>query len=84
MIRAKAEVYYNFEKPARYFCNLDKHNYTNKVIHCLKHKDRVIRNQQEILYRTKTSTQTCFKVNEQLTPLRKTTLFINASNIEHL
>ena len=53
MIRAKAEAYFNFEKPTRYFCNLEKRNYTNKVIHKLKHKDRVITNQQEILDITK-------------------------------
>ena len=36
IIRAKIEGYYNFEKPTKYFCNLEKRNYINKVVHRLR------------------------------------------------
>ena len=84
MIRAKAEAYYNFEKSTRYFCNLKKRNYTNKVIHRLKHKGRVITNQQEILDITKHFYSNLLQSKRASNPLRKQTLFINESNIEHL
>ena len=77
MIRAKAEAYCNFEKPTRYFCNLEKRNYANKVIHRLKHKDRVITNQQEILDITKHFYSKLLQSKRASNPLRKRTLFIN-------
>ena len=49
MLRAKAEKYCNFEKPTKYFCNLEKQNYICKLISRLKHNDRIITKQDEIL-----------------------------------
>ena len=49
IIRAKVECYYNFEKPTKYFCNLEKQNYINKIDHRLRFKNNMVTNQNDIL-----------------------------------
>ena len=57
MLRAKAEKYCNFEKQTKYFCNLQKQNYTCKLISGLKHNDRIITKQDEIVNLVKKNLQ---------------------------
>ena len=49
MLRAKAQKYIDFEKPTKYFCNLEKQNYTGKVVNKIRTNNGVITNQQTIL-----------------------------------
>ena len=48
MLRAKSQKYIDFEKPTKYFCNLEKQNYTGKV-NKIMIKNETITNQQMIL-----------------------------------
>ena len=51
MIRSKAQNIDQGEKPTKYFCGLEKHNYTSKVIgHVEKEDGSIITNQTEILW----------------------------------
>ena len=50
MIRSKAQYIDQGEKPTKYFCGLEKHNYTSKIIGQVEKEDRsIIVNQTEIL-----------------------------------
>ena len=49
MLRAKAQKYIDFEKPTKYFCNLEKQNYTGKVVNKIRINNGIITNQQNIL-----------------------------------
>ena len=49
MLRAKSQKYIDFEKPTKYFCNLEKQNYTSKVVNKIMIKNETITNQQMIL-----------------------------------
>lgn len=53
MIRSKAQYIDKGEKPTKFFCGLEKHNYTSKVITQLeKYDGSMIRDQNEILKET--------------------------------
>ena len=41
MIRAKCKYYEDGEKPTKYFCSLEKRNYTSKIIRKLSINDNV-------------------------------------------
>ena len=49
MLRARAQKYIDFEKPTKYFCNLEKQNYTSKVVNKVRTSNGMITNQQTIL-----------------------------------
>ena len=49
MLRARAQRYIDFEKPTKYFCNLEKQNYTSKVVNKVRTSNGIITNQQTIL-----------------------------------
>ena len=49
LLRARAQSYVDFEKPTKYFCNLEKQNYTSKVVNKVRTSNRMITNQQDIL-----------------------------------
>ena len=50
MIRSKAKWIEEGEKPSSYFCNLEKRNYVNKIIHRIEQDDgHTITCQEEIL-----------------------------------
>ena len=54
LVRARAKIIEEDEKPANFFCNLEKHNYTSKIIPKLETNDgKIITDQQEILNETK-------------------------------
>lgn len=53
MIRSKAQYIDQGEKPTKYFCGLEKHNFVSKVISkVVKEDDRVLTDQSEILKET--------------------------------
>ena len=49
LLRARAQSYVDFEKPTKYFCNLEKQKYTSKVVNKVRTSNRMITNQQDIL-----------------------------------
>ena len=49
ILRAKAQKYIDFEKPTKCFCNLEKQNYTGKVVNKIRINNAIITNQQNIL-----------------------------------
>ena len=49
VIRSKAQIYEQNEKPTRYFCNLEKKNYEIKLIKKLNIGNKIILDQKEIL-----------------------------------
>ena len=49
MLRARAQKYIDSEKPTKYFCNLEKQNYTNKVVNKVRTSNGMIINQQSIM-----------------------------------
>ena len=54
LVRARAKIIEEDEKPTNFFCNLEKHNYTSKIIPKLETNDgKIITDQQEILNETK-------------------------------
>ena len=53
MIRSKAQYIDQGEKPTKYFCGLEKHNYTSKIIGQIEKEDgSIIVNQTDILKET--------------------------------
>ena len=84
MIRAKTEAYFNFEKPTKYFCNMEKRNYTNKVIHRLKYRDKIITDQREILEIAKGFYSRILHCKRETNPLHKEGKFLNQLNITQL
>ncbi|MCU7951650.1 MAG: reverse transcriptase family protein, partial [gamma proteobacterium symbiont of Bathyaustriella thionipta] len=53
IIRSKAQYIDKGEKPTKYFCGLEKHNYTSKAMHRLEMADgTILNNQSEILQET--------------------------------
>ena len=49
LIRSRARWVEHGEKPSRYFCNLEKRNYTSKVINRVETEDKVVTEPKEIL-----------------------------------
>ena len=50
LVRSRANIIENGEKPSQYFCNLESHNYTSKIIHVIEtERGQTIINQKEIL-----------------------------------
>ena len=56
MLRSRAQLIDHNEKPTKYFCALEKHNYVSKIICYLKQEDcNKITDQEKILKETKKS-----------------------------
>lgn len=50
LVRSRANIIENGEKPTNYFCNLETHNYTNKIINIVeKENGEILVNQKDIL-----------------------------------
>ena len=49
LLRARAQKYVDFEKPTKYFFNLEKQNYTNKVVNKVRTNNGIVSEQQSIL-----------------------------------
>ena len=77
MLRAKTEKYCNFEKPTKYFCNLEKQNYICKLISRLKHSDRIITKQDEILNLAKKIYSGLLESKRLENPIKNLHFFIN-------
>ena len=56
LVNAKAKIIEDNEKPTNFFCNLEKHNYTSKIIPKLEtNNGKIVTDQHEILNETKIS-----------------------------
>ena len=54
LVRARAKIIEDNEKPTNFFCNLEKHNYTSKIIPKLEtNNGKIVTDQHEILNETK-------------------------------
>ena len=54
LVRARAKIIEDDEKPSNFFCNLEKHNYTSKIIPKLEtNNGKIVIDQHEILNETK-------------------------------
>ena len=59
LVNAKAKIIEDNEKPTNFFCNLEKHNYTCKIIPKLEtNYGKIVTDQYEILNETKYLTKT--------------------------
>ena len=62
MIRSRAQYIDQSEKPTKYFCALEKHNYVSKIICNLEQEDgNKITDQEEILKETKQFYENLYK-----------------------
>ena len=53
LVRARAKIIEDDEKPSNFFCNLEKHNYTSKIIPKLEtNNEKIVTDQHEILNET--------------------------------
>ena len=53
LVRARAKIIEDDEKPTNFFCNLEKHNYTSKIIPKLEpNNGKIVTDQHEILIET--------------------------------
>ena len=54
LIRSRAQLIEDDEKPSKYFCNLESHNYVNKIIPKIEKEDGTfIKDQDQILNEAK-------------------------------
>ena len=54
LVRTKAKFIEDNENPTNFFCNLEKHNYTSKIVPKLETNNReILTDQHEILNETK-------------------------------
>ena len=54
LVRARAKIIEDDEKPTNFSCNLEKHNYTSKIIPNLEtNNGKIVTDQHEILNETK-------------------------------
>ena len=53
LVRSRAKIIKDYEKPDNFFCNLEKHNFTSKIIPKLEKNDGKITTDQVILIETK-------------------------------
>ena len=54
LVRARAKIIEDNEKPTNFFCNLEKYNYTSKIVSKLETNDgQIITDQFDILNETK-------------------------------
>ena len=53
LVRSRTNIIENGEKPSQYFCNLESHNYSSKIINVIEQENgEHITNQKEILHET--------------------------------
>ena len=49
LLRAKAQIYIDFEKPTKFFSNLEKQKNISKVLYKVKSADKIVTSQKNIL-----------------------------------
>ena len=65
LVRSRANIIENGEKPSQYFCSLESHNYTSKIIHVIEtERGQTIINQKEILKETSNYYETLYSSKE--------------------
>ena len=88
LVRSRAQIIEDDEKPTNYFCNLEKHNYSSKIIPKLDTEDgKTITDQFEILNETKICYQDLYSCKDsQLTDINLhdtlQNLEVNTLNLE--
>ena len=79
-IRSRAQFIEEGEKPSKFFCNLEKNNFTSKIIPKLEMPDgSIISNQKEILKQTKYFYENLYTNKDEI--LKNVDLNIEFSNI---
>lgn len=80
LIRSRANIIDNGEKPTEYFCNLESHNYTSKTINILeKENGEIITNQNDILKEIGTYYENLYTSKDQnLNDIELETYLMNA------
>lgn len=65
LVRSRANIIENGEKPSQYFCNLESNHYTSKVMNVLEHENgEIITNQRDILTETGKYYENLYSSNE--------------------
>lgn len=81
MVRSRARWVEMGEKPTRYFCNLEKRNYTNKALSVVQLEDKTITDQPEILKEQANFFRQLYKSSYSG---QTTNLFLNEDNVHSL
>ena len=84
IVRANVEGYHNFEKPTKYFCNLEKRNYINKVVHRLTFKNKMVTNQNNILEIAKIFYSDLLQSKRPVNSMQNHEYFLSDTNITSL
>ena len=84
LLRARAQSYVDFEKPTKYFCNLEKQNYTSKVVNKVRTSNRMITNQQDILKELKSFYKNLLQSKRNKDQAVNKNPFLDDSNIKKL
>lgn len=67
MIRSRAQYIDQGERPTKYFCALEKHNYVSKIISCIEQENGTkITDQEEILTATKEFYENLYKSRDNI------------------
>ena len=65
LVRSRANIIENGEKPSQYFCSLESHNYTSKIIHVIEtERGQTITYQKGILKETSNFYETLYSSKE--------------------
>jgi len=84
MRRARAEYYEEGEKPTKFFMDLERKNYTNKLITKLNVDDRVVEDPKEILEEQKKYYETLYSSKLKGDTVQITKLFLNKRGVKKL
>ena len=78
VVRARAQWLGEGEKPSKFFCSLEKHNYIEKAIKCIQlDNGRKITDQKEILNETRNFYSSFFSKQNALTNVNLESIFDN-------
>ena len=83
ILRSKVQYYEEGEKATKYFCNLEKRNYINKVIHKLNLDGKIITDPSEILTEQKRFYNNIYSSKVSSNPCLRAKFFTN-KNIKKL
>ena len=84
VLRARAQNYVDFEKPTKFFCNLEKQNYVNKVVNRVQTSNGTITNQEMILKELKTFYKNLLQSNNKSNQRPIDNPFLEKKNIKKL
>ena len=84
MMRAKAKIYEESEKPTSYFCNLEKRNYINKLISRINTGNKMLTDQKSILNELKKFYKNLYDSKHNPSDLEHISTFLKKENIKPL